>query len=101
MHILISSPMIRKELSKKLHNCCIEIMSFIEALETLLPTPIPLSVLKLATLHTLAYLLPLHKINIQVNGLITEARVIDNGTQIVVICKDLAQDIHTKINTAI
>jgi hypothetical protein len=46
-----------------------------------------------------AYLLPLCEIKVQVGDKITEAGVIDPGSQIIVIWEDLAQQVDTTINT--
>ena len=59
----------------------------------------PVSVLEIATKHEAEYSLPLRKINVLVNGCHTEAGVLDQGSQIVIIQEDLTNEVSAQINT--
>ena len=58
----------------------------------------PQEVLAHTILHILKYMLPLRKVDITINNLAVEARVLDNGSQIVAIHEDLAHEVHAWIN---
>lgn len=59
----------------------------------------PVSVLKLADRREVEFSLPLHEIDILINNHSTQAGVLDQGTQIVVVREDLANEVGAKINT--
>jgi hypothetical protein len=94
-HILAASPTICKELSKKLQPRRVETNS-IEEVSTL---AIPFSVMEVATQRVPEYSLPLWEVNVRINHTILEAGVLDQGSQIVLIRKDLAQEAGVHINT--
>ena len=56
-------------------------------------------VLELAARHEAEFSLPLCEINVLVNHCRTEAGVLNQGLQIVVIQEDLAKDVGAQINT--
>ncbi|KAH9046514.1 hypothetical protein EDB84DRAFT_1264936, partial [Lactarius hengduanensis] len=60
----------------------------------------PAPVLGLVAPRTVEYSLPLREIDITVNGIVSEAGVLDQGSQIVVIRKDLAEEADARINQA-
>jgi len=93
-HILAASPGIRKELVKWL---CTHQVDAACLKETFNDTS-PATVLELAALRTAKYSLPLHKIDILVNSAISEAGVLDQGSQIVVIHWDLVQEAGATVN---
>src|SRR6266567_3401698 len=95
-HILASSPPIHKELTERLHPCCVETGSFEQASKD---SADPVAVLELAAKQEAEFSLPLCEIDILVNNLRTEAGVLDQGSQIVVIREDLAKDVGAQINT--
>ena len=99
-HVLAASPTIRKELADKLRVQRVEASSYEEAAgitftdtstadQNVLPT----------NLCKPAYSLPLREIDIQIADQVTEAGIVDLGSQIVVIRKDLAQQVGATINT--
>jgi hypothetical protein len=94
-HILAASPTIRKELSEKLRPRRVETNS-IEEVSTL---AIPFSVMEVATQRVPEYSLPLREVDVMINHTILEAGVLDQGSQIVLIRKDLAQEAGVHINT--
>ncbi|KAI0258808.1 hypothetical protein BC834DRAFT_847136 [Gloeopeniophorella convolvens] len=51
-------------------------------------------------LWTAKFFLPLRKVDVLVNNLVIELRLLDQGSQIVVICADLACEVKAVINTA-
>jgi len=95
-HILASSPPIHKELTERLHPCCVETGSFEQASKD---SADPVAVLELAAKQEAEFFLPLREIDILVNNLRTEAGVLNQGSQIVVIQEDLAKEVDTQINT--
>jgi hypothetical protein len=88
-HILATSPSIQKELVNKLHTHHVDVTTLAE---TSSATPPPVTAMALILLCQPKYSLPLREIDVLVNGLVTDAGVLDNGSQIVVIQKDLAQE---------
>jgi hypothetical protein len=62
------------------------------------PTPSPLHPVKLTSFVEPEYTVPLQEIDILVDGCMTEAAVIDPGSQIVAIRKDLADSLAMKPN---
>ena len=94
-HILAASPTIRKELCEKLRPRRVETNSIEEV-----STPaVPLSVMEVATRRVPEYSLPLREVDVTINHTILEAGVLDQGSQIVLIRKDLAQEAGAHINT--
>jgi len=96
-HILATSPPIRKELVERLRPRRVETGSFEQAFGS--DTMDPVAVLELAAKHEAEFSLPLREIDILVNNLRTEAGVLDQGSQIVVIREDLAKEVGAQINT--
>ena len=94
-HVLAISPPIRKELVECLRPCCVETGSF----EIVDETEDPVSVLGLAAKHEAEFSLPLREIKVHINNRCTEAGILDQGSQIVVICEDLAKEAGVLINT--
>ncbi len=74
-------------------TCRVDATSFKES-----STP-PFSVLKLSTLRIAKYSLPLCEIDVLINDTISEARVLDQGSQIIVIQRDLAQEAGAVMNS--
>ena len=95
-HILASSPPIRKELVERLRSRHVEAGSFEQASDI---GADPVSVLELAARREAEFSLPLREIDVLVNDLRTEAGVLDQGSQIVVIREDLAKEVGARINT--
>ncbi|KAF8257113.1 hypothetical protein EI94DRAFT_1819005 [Lactarius quietus] len=94
-HVLAASPTIRKELCEKLRPRHVE-MSWIEDVSL---SVAPLSVMEVATRRAPEYSLPLREVDILINHTVFEAGVLDQGSQIVLIRKDLAQEAGAHINT--
>ncbi len=92
-HILAASPAICKELVKRLRTCRVDAAGFEES-----STP-PFSVLELSTPHIAEYSLPLREIDVLINDTISEAGVLDQGSQIIVIQRDLAQEAGAVMNS--
>jgi len=95
-HIFASSPPIRKELVERLKPRQVETASFEQAYDNAAD---PVSVLRLATKREAEFALPLRKIDVLVNNCSTEAGILDQGSQIIVIRKDLANEVGARINT--
>ena len=95
-HILASSPPIRKELAERLRPRRVETASFEQASGDSMD---PVSVLEFAARREAEFSLPLREIDVLVNNLRTEAGVLDQGSQIVVIREDLAKEVNARINT--
>ena len=95
-HILASSPPIRKELAERLRPRRVETASFEQASGDSVD---PVSVLEFAARREAEFSLPLREIDVLVNNLRTEAGVLDQGSQIVVIREDLAKEVNARINT--
>ncbi len=91
-HILAASPAIRKELVERLRTCRVDAAGFEEISTT------PFSVLELSTPRIAEYSLPLREIDVLINGTISEAGVLDQGSQIIVIWRDLAQEAGALVN---
>jgi Aspartyl protease len=94
-HILSTSPPICKELVERLHPRRVETGSFEQASND---SADPVSMLKLAAKRKAEFSLPLCEIDVHVNNLRTEAGVLDQGSQIVVIREDLAKEAGARIN---
>jgi hypothetical protein len=94
-HVLAASPVIRKDLNDKLRVRRVETSSFEEAGSA---TPIDTTNAYPTSIREPAYSLPLREIDIQIGGKVTEAGVIDPGSQIVVIREDLAREVGATIN---
>ena len=99
-HVLAASPVIRKDLVEKLRVRRVEAGSFEEATNTTLNSTTGQSSESThsASLREPAYSLPLREIDIQIGGKVTEAGIIDPGSQIVVIRADLAREVGAAIN---
>ena len=95
-HILATSPSIRKELVECLCPCCIETNTFEQVSDKDID---PVAVLELVAKREAEFALPLREIDVLVNNLRTEAGILDQGSQIVVIREDLAREVGTQINT--
>jgi hypothetical protein len=89
-HILAASPPVCKELVECLKPRHVETASFEPADDN---NPDPVSVLELAAKCKAEYSLPLQEIDVLVNSCKTEAGMLDQGSQIVVICEDLASEV--------
>ena len=96
-HIFAISPPIRKGIVERLRPRRVESAAFEQACDTTGADPV--SVLEIATKREAEYSLPLREIDVQVNGRRTEAGVLDQGSQIVVIREDLANEVGARINT--
>jgi len=91
-HILAASPAIRKELIERLRTHRVDAASFEES-----STP-PFSILELSTPRIAKYSLPLREIDVLINGTISEAGVLDQGSQIIIIRRDLTQEAGALMN---
>jgi hypothetical protein len=91
-HVLATSPAIHKELVEKLQVHRVEVNVF-ESYPELDSHPSEMTIL-----HEPDYSLLLLEIDMAFNGSITEPTVLDPSSQIVVIRKDLAQEVNTHIN---
>jgi hypothetical protein len=91
-HVLATSPAIHKELIEKLQVHWVEVNTF-KSYPELNSHPS-----KMTIPHEPNYSLPLLKIDVAFNGSITEPAVLDPGSQIVVIRKDLVQEVNACIN---
>jgi len=91
--ILAASPLICKDLVKRLRMRRIEAGAFEHV-----STPSPLRPAKLTLFLEPEYTVPLQEIDVLVNGRMTEAAVIDPGSQIIAIRKDLADSLAMKPN---
>src|SRR5713226_8788356 len=96
-HIFATSPPICKDLVECLCPRCVETNSFEQAPNV--DSTDLVSVLGLFAKHEAEYSLPLCEIDILVNNLQTEAGVLDQGSQIVIIWKDLTKEVGARINT--
>ena len=96
-HIFAISPPIRKGIVERLRPRRVESAAFEQVCDTTGADPV--SVLEIATKREAEYSLPLREINVLVNGHRTEAGVLDQGSQIVVIQEDLANEVGARINT--
>src|SRR6266702_774314 len=94
-HIFAASPPVCKELVERLKLHRIKTASFEQVDDDAAD---PVSVLGLATKREAEFSLPLREIDILVNNHSTEAGVLDQGSQIVVIREDLANEVGAKIN---
>ena len=97
-HILAASLVIHKELCEKLRPQRVE-TSWIEEVPDF-TVENPMSVMEVAARWVAAYSLPLHEIDVLVNRVTLKAGVLDQGSQIVLIRQDLAQEANVSINTA-
>jgi hypothetical protein len=82
-HILTASPSIHKELIERLKTCRVDTGGY-DVPSILKPVP-PSSVLKLSTPRPAEYSLPLREIDVLVNGIVPEAGILDQGSQIIAI----------------
>ena len=100
-HILAASPTIRKELAEKLKVCRIEMNLYewsqdsTKDHDAALPSTLLPFVADLEPVHSL----PLLEIEVLVGDLSTEHGILDPGSQIVVIRRDLAKEVGAHINT--
>ena len=88
-HILAASAPIRKDLADKLRTRRVETGAFEQFLTQSTPAPEP------------EYSIPLQEIDVLVGGRTTEAGVIDPGSQIVAIRKDLADEVAAHVNPGV
>ena len=95
-HIFAASSPVRKEVVERLRSRRVETASFEQADGEEMD---PVSVLRLATRREAKFSLPLREIDVLVNSRKTEAGVLDQGSQIVVIREDLANEVGAQINT--
>lgn len=95
-HIFASSLPVHKELVERLKPRCVKTASFEQASDDILD---PFSVPRSATKCKPEFSLPLCEIVILLNSHRMEASVLDQGSQIVVICKDLTHEVGAQINT--
>jgi hypothetical protein len=95
-HVLAASPAIRKDLVDKLRVRRVETSSLEEvgAVDTTAQSAFSASV------HEPAYSLPLREVDIRIGDRVTEAGVIDPGSQIIVIREDLAREVGANINAS-
>ena len=96
-HILAASPGIRKELAERLKLRRVDTANLEESSPLSVPTT-PCSVLKLSSPRIAEYSLPLREIDVLVNDTISEAGILDQGSQIIVIRQDLAQEAGVLVN---
>jgi hypothetical protein len=95
-HVFATSPPVRKVISELLRPRRVETGSFEQVEEDVSD---PVAVLGLAAKREAEFSLPLREIDILVNNHHTEAGVLDQGSQIIVMREDLAKEIGAKINT--
>jgi hypothetical protein len=95
-HVLAASPSIRKELIEQLKTCRVDTGGY-DVPSILKPVP-PSSVLKLSTPRPAKYSHPLREIDVLVNGIVPEAGILDQGSQIIVIRWDLAREAEVQFN---
>jgi hypothetical protein len=91
-HILAASPIIHKELVEWLWVHHVEV-NMLEGYSKTYP-PMP------SILHKPKYLLPLLKIDITLSRSISEPTVLNPGLQIIIIWRDLAQEVNMCINSS-
>ena len=92
-HILAACPTIRKELVEKLRTRRVDTSA---SFEEFLTSPTP--VFELSVPRTAEYSLPLREIDVLINGSVSEAGVLDQGSQIIVIRQDLVQEAGILVN---
>jgi len=92
-HILAASAPIRKDLAERLRTRRVEAGAF--------TLPSDIQPAELTTFPEPEYSLPLREVDVLVNDQTIVSGVVDPGSQIVAIRKDLANDIAAPINTAI
>ena len=102
-YLYAASPSVCKEISEWLHICHIEVTSYEEPSDCL---PLAAELLfsfgtALTHLPEPAYSLPLQKIDIALGNGSAELGLLDLGSQIVVIRKDLAQELNACINAGL
>ena len=97
-HILAASAGIRKELIEHLKTRKVDTASFEELSYSNATSPSSLP--KLSTPHSAEYSLPLREIDVLVNGMVPEAGILDQGSQIIVMRQDLAQEAGVRFNTS-
>lgn len=95
-HVLAACPAIRKELVERLRTRKVDTASF-EQPRSSSSAP-SISEPDFSTLRAAEYSLPLREIDVLINNTISEAGVLDQGSQIVVIRQDLAQEAGVIIN---
>jgi hypothetical protein len=95
-HVLAASPALRKDLVEKLRVRRVEASSLKEVRVT---DPTAQSAFS-ASVRKPAYSLPLREIDIRIRDRVTEAGVINPGSQIIVIREDLAREVGATINTS-
>jgi hypothetical protein len=91
-HVLAASPAIRKELVEKLRVRWVEVNVF-KSYPELDSHPSEMTIP-----HEPDYSLPLLEIDVAFSGSITEPAVLNPGSQIVVIRRDLAQEVNAHVN---
>jgi hypothetical protein len=91
-HVLAASPTICKELVERLQVRHVEVNTLKGYSKTYPPTP--------SILHKPEYSLPLLEIDITLSGSISEPAVLDPGLQIIIIWKDLAQEVNVHVNSS-
>ena len=97
-HILAASPGICKELVERLKTHKVNTVSFEEVFHSK-PT-YPSSIPKPLSSCSAEYSLPLREIDVLLNGIVPEAGILDQGSQIMVMCQDLAQEAGIHVNTS-
>jgi len=102
-HLYTASPLVCKEISEQLHVHRIEVTSYKEPTDCLPLAAEPLSSFGTALTHLPepTYSLPLQEIDVALGNGSTESGLLDPGSQIVVICKDLTQELNAHINAGL
>ena len=95
-HILAASPGIRKELVEHLKTRKVNTASFEEASHS--NPAYSYSIPRPPSSRSAEYSLPLCKIDVLVNGTVSEAGILDQGSQIIVMHQDLAQEAGVQFN---
>jgi len=99
-HLYTASPLVCKEILERLRICHIEVTSYKEPTDCLPLAAEPLFSFGTVLTHLPepAYSLPLQEIDIALGNGSMEPSLLDPGSQIVVIRKDLAQELNACIN---
>ena len=102
-HLYAASPSVRKEISERLRVCRVEVTSYEEPSDHLTPAAEPSSCFGTVLTHLPepAYSLLLQEIDVALSNGSMEPALLDSGSQIVVIRKDLAQELNAHINAGL
>jgi len=102
-HLYTTSPSVCKEISEQLRICCVKVTLYEEPSDHLPLAAEPSSCFRTILTHLPepAYSLPLQEINVAFGNGSAEPGLLDPGSQIVVIRKDLTQELNAHINAGL